>query len=316
MTVSEASLADLRFLIIAGPTVVGKSAFAAKLALACHTEILNADAFQMYKGFDVLAAKPEEKELAAVPHDLLSFVEPAENFDAFRFAQLAGRKIRDLNRAGMVPLVVGGTGFYLQALTHSLPSLPAANPALRDQLARRPLAALLSELATLDPDSFANIDQRNPRRIIRALEVCFLTGKPFSSFQRAAPGNRWKAVFLDRPRRTLDERIHARVSRMLAQGAVEEVADHSGLHTGAARMIGFRSIKEYLSGNLSLEACREDICGQTRQYARRQLTWFRAQGYQAVDPASAFPLAAGFFNELTRMMPASRASDLRLFKTE
>ncbi len=297
-TVSEIPLADLRFVIIAGPTVVGKSAFAVSLAQACHTEILNADVFQMYKGFDVLAAKPALEELATVPHHLLSFVEAADNFDAFRFARLAGSKIRDLNRAGIVPLVVGGAGFYLQALTHSLPVLPPADSALRERLARRPLASLLAELQILDPDSLANIDRSNPRRIVRALEVCLLTGKRFSSFRRSSSGNRWKAVFLDRPRWALDERIKERVSQMLAQGAVEEAADHSGLRTGAARMIGFRFIGEYLCGKLSFDACHENICAQTRQYARRQFTWFRSQGYQAVDPASAFPLAADFFNEL------------------
>jgi tRNA dimethylallyltransferase len=281
----------LKFLIVAGPTAVGKTDFAIELARRVQTEIINADAFQMYQGFDILAAKPDREQLSGVQHHLLSFLEPEQNFDAYRFARLAETKIGELNRRGLVPLVVGGTGFYLRALTKPLSALPSADQQLRQQLHQQSLADLLQLLRDLDPEAFDRIDRHNPRRVIRAIEVCRKTGRPFSSFLQTASRPSPPAVLLERPRRELAARIAARTETILKQGAIEEVASAGDLHSGAARLIGFRSIRDFLAGKISRTVCQERIRAQTNQYARRQATWFRAQSYRVLEPSSSIELA-------------------------
>jgi tRNA dimethylallyltransferase len=291
MSERQKNQSALRFLIVAGPTAVGKTDFALEVARRSGTAIVNADAFQMYRGFDVLTAKPSPAQQAIVQHHLLSFLEPAESLDAYRFANLATRKIRELNERGMVPLVVGGNGFYLRALTHVLPALPSADPALRRELEQRPLNSLVAQLKNLDPESFGRIDHHNSRRIIRALEVSLLTGQPFSSFRTSLPRREISALLLQRSRFELVSRISERVRRIFAEGGLQEVAGALQLDTGAARTIGFRAIKDYLEGRQTFAACQEKVRAQTNQYARRQQTWFRAQAFQIADPDNSIALA-------------------------
>jgi tRNA dimethylallyltransferase len=277
-------VAPLHFLILAGPTASGKSELAIQIAEHLKIEIIGADAYQIYRGFDILSGKPDSVQRQRVPHHLIDVLPSSELGDAARYARLAIATIRELNRSGQVPLVVGGTGFYLRALTHPLPDLPARNADLRNEFASTPLPSLLEELRRLDPLSFERIDRYNRRRVERALEVCRLTGRPFSSFDNPVSEAKLVALWLNWPRDELYARIDARVDRMLAAGAIEEVATAGPIGVTASRMIGIAEIWQYLSNEITLAQCAEAMKQATRQYARRQLTWFRAQPYTPIAP--------------------------------
>jgi tRNA dimethylallyltransferase len=277
-------VAPLHFLILAGPTASGKSELAIRIAEHLKTEIIGADAYQIYRGFDILSGKPDSVQRQRVPHHLIGVLPSSELGDAARYARLAIATIRELNRSGQVPLVVGGTGFYLRALTHTLPDLPARNADLRSEFASTPLPSLVEELGRLDPLSFERIDRYNRRRVERALEVCRLTGRPFSSFDNPVSEAKLGALWLNWPRDELYARIDARVDRMLAAGAIEEVATAGPIGVTASRMIGIAEIRQYLSNEITLAQCAEAMKQATRQYAKRQLTWFRAQPYTPIAP--------------------------------
>jgi len=282
-------VAPLQFLILAGPTASGKSELAIRIAERLNTEIVGADAYQIYEGFDILSGKPDSAERQRVRHHLISVLPPAELGNAARYASSAVKIIRELNRGGQVPLVVGGTGFYLKALTHVLPDLPGRNEDLRREFGSTPLPTLLEQLRQLDPLSFAQIDGHNRRRVERALEVCRLTGRPFSSFENSVSDAKFIALWLDWPRDELYARIDARVDRMLASGAIKEVAAAGPIGITASRMIGVTEIQQYLRNEITLARCAEAIKQATRQYAKRQLTWFRAQPYTPISPGLALP---------------------------
>jgi tRNA dimethylallyltransferase len=281
--------APLQFFILAGPTASGKSDFALRLATQLRTEIIGADAFQIYAGLDILSGKPSPQSRELVPHHLIGILPLTENCDAARYAEIASERIKLLNARGIRPLVVGGSGFYLKALTHPLPALPSADPAIRTEFGSRSMASLLAELEMQDPICFQQIDRHNRRRVERALEVCRLTGQPFSTFrsdpqrEAAAP-----ALVLERSRNELYERIDRRVETMLVEGAIAEVRQITGISQTAAQMIGFTEIRQYLAGHYSLTACAQAIQFATRRYAKRQLTWFRRQNYLPF-PASRGP---------------------------
>ena len=277
-------MAPLHFLILAGPTASGKSELAIQIAEHLKIEIIGADAYQIYRGFDILSGKPDSVQRQRVPHHLIDVLPSSELGDAARYARLAIATIRELNRSGQVPLVVGGTGFYLRALTHPLPDLPARNADLRNEFASTPLPSLLEELRRLDPLSFERIDRYNRRRVERALEVCRLTGRPFSSFDNPVSEAKLVALWLNWPRDELYARIDARVDRMLAAGAIEEVATAGPIGVTASRMIGIAEIRQYLSNEITLAQCAEAMKQATRQFAKRQLTWFRAQPYTPIAP--------------------------------
>ena len=277
-------MAPLQFLILAGPTASGKSDMAIQIAEHLNVEIVGADAYQIYQGFDILSGKPDTVQQRRVRHHLIDVVPSTEAGDAARYARLATEVIQQLNQRGQVPLVVGGTGFYLKALTHTLPDLPARNTELRRELASLPLRSLLTELKRYDPQSFEQIDRHNRRRVERALEVCRLTGRPFSSFENPISNTHFVALWLNWPRDELYARIDRRVDRMLASGAIEEVATAGPIGTTASQMIGIAEIRQYLRGEITLAQCAEAMKQSTRQYAKRQLTWFRAQQYRPISP--------------------------------
>jgi tRNA dimethylallyltransferase len=277
-------VAPLQFLILAGPTASGKSELAIRIAERLNTEIVGADAYQVYEGFDTLSGKPDSAQRQRVRHHLISVLPPTELGDAARYARSAIKIIRELNRGGQIPLVVGGTGFYLKALTHVLPDLPGPNADLRREFGSMPLLTLLEQLRKLDPVSFEQIDSHNRRRVERALEVCRLTGRPFSAFENPVSDAKFVALWLNWPRDELYARIDARVDRMLASGAIEEVAAAGPIGVTASRMIGVTEIRQYLRNEITLVQCAEAIKQATRQYAKRQLTWFRAQPYTPILP--------------------------------
>jgi tRNA dimethylallyltransferase len=270
----------LRFFVLAGPTAAGKSEFAVEIAERLGTEIVGADAFQIYQGFQILSGKPSSELQSRIRHHLIGLLPAKENCEAARYAALATKEIQELNRDGLIPLVVGGSGFYIGALLNPLPVLPPGDPQLRRQLAKEPLDSLLFELRHRDPEAYGQIDQHNRRRVERAIEVIRLTGKPFSTYRRPRDsGQQLPGLVLTRPRVELHQRINQRVRWMLENGAIEEVESAGELSLTAGQMIGLREINRLLREEISLEECVQLIQTATRQYAKRQITWFKRQPF-------------------------------------
>jgi tRNA dimethylallyltransferase len=287
---------SLKYMVLAGPTAVGKTDIGIRVAQALQTEIVGGDAFQLYEGLDILTGKPTPSQLKDVRHHLLGILPLTDSCDAHRYALLARETIATLNQRGSVPLVVGGTGFYLRALEGGIPVLPAADLALRAELNRLPTAELLRDLETRDAVAAHRIDRQNRRRILRALEVCISAGKPFSSFVgETTLDPAIVRVALQRPRAVLVEKINRRVDAMFEQGVVAEVSAVEEIGSTASQAIGFQLIRALLAGTIDNSACREAIKQQTRHYAKRQMTWFRRQPFEIVDAESSFDFLVASF---------------------
>ncbi|HTI71885.1 MAG TPA: tRNA (adenosine(37)-N6)-dimethylallyltransferase MiaA [Candidatus Limnocylindria bacterium] len=271
--------------VLAGATASGKSAVAMELAQLVGGEIVSVDSMQVYRGLNIGTAKPTPEERAQVPHHLIDIAELDESFDAARFVALAGPISAEIQQRGRVPIFCGGTGMYYNAWLNGLGSAPPPDPVLRAELEATPLPALLDELARKDWTTFDEIDLQNPRRIVRAIEVIRITGKPFSQ-QRAAWPERAPALVgrsfgLLREREDLVRRIDRRVEAMFKAGLIEETKGllERGLakNRTAMQAIGYRQVVEYLQGERSRPDTVELIKVRTRQFAKRQLTWFRGQ---------------------------------------
>ena len=278
------------FFILAGPTAVGKSDIAAAVAERCGGEIVGADAFQIYRGLDILTAKPSCELRARVPHHLVGEIPLTQSFDVAQYLTLARERITEIRNRRRIPIVVGGTGMYLRALMRGLADLPGADATIRAELETRPLADLQRQLAELDPEGARHIDLQNPRRVIRALEVCLLTGRPFSSFreQWSAEDSAPRGAVLTLDRETLNRRIEHRTATMFAAGVVEEVAHCGELGPTAGQVLGLQEIRAHLGGEMSRAECIAAIAQATRQYAKRQMTWFRREpALEMIDISSA-----------------------------
>lgn len=276
----KASLSSNRPIILAGPTGVGKTLFAVELATRLNGEILGADAYQVYASLPILTAQPGPELLGQVPHHLIGCLPVSETFDAARFVHLAREKMREIASRGKLPILVGGSGLYIKALTHGLAELPTPDPALRAELSALPLASLQERLDKADPTARQFVDFNNPRRVSRALEITLLTGRSAAELRqewdnRESPD--FRGLLLIREREELNHRIAENVRQMFQQGVVEEVRAVENLSKTASMAIGLRDIQSYLRGETSLEKCQEDIILATRRYAKRQLTWFRNQ---------------------------------------
>ena len=214
-----ANLSSKLPIVVAGPTGVGKSAFAVDLANELDGEIIGADAYQVYRGLEILTGQPTSEMLSAVPHHLIGFLPPTEVFDAGRFATIVREKISEVLSRGKVPIVTGGSGLYIKALTHGLVDVPPANPALRSELASLSPRQLQERLAKIDPA--ARIDFQNPRRVLRALEISILTGRPASEMRRGWEGKAalgFRGLLLVRERKELQARIAENVRGMFERG--------------------------------------------------------------------------------------------------
>ncbi len=275
----------LRPIFLAGPTAAGKSAIALEAALRLGGEIVSVDSMQVYRGMDIGTAKPSAEERARVPHHLVDVADLDQGFDAAQFIRLASEAVKDIQSRGRVPIFCGGTGFYFKAYLEGLGESPPSDPRIRAQLVALPLESLLEELQRSDPVAFASIDKQNPRRVIRALEVVRLTGRPFSE-QRA----HWRSahneaegrlIGVTLPAGELVERIHRRVDDMFRNGLVEETKSlmERGLERNptALQALGYRQVVEHLRGQRGLAETIELVKIRTRQFAKRQLTWFRRQ---------------------------------------
>jgi tRNA dimethylallyltransferase len=269
----------MRLIAVVGPTAAGKSDLAMALARAYDGEIVNADAMQLYRGLDVGTAKPTSAERAEVPHHLLDVLDVTESASVAAYQRAARAAVERVLAAGRTPVLVGGSGLYVQAVVDEL-EFPGTDPALRAELTaeldRVGPAALHARLATSDPAAAAAVLPSNGRRIVRALEVIALTGRPFTARLPEAAAPRYDAVLLgvDRPTAELDERIARRVARMFAAGLVAETRGLPGLAEGstAARALGYQQI---LASPDDLEGAAADTVVATRRFVRRQRSWFR-----------------------------------------
>jgi tRNA dimethylallyltransferase len=271
-------------LLLTGPTAVGKSELALLLAEKVGGEIVSVDSMQVYRGLDIGTAKPSLEERARVPHHLIDIIGLAESFDAAQFVKLAAQSVTEIHARGHVPILCGGTGLYFKALLEGLGGAPPRDNTVRAQLEATPLPELLSELANRDPVAFEKIDRKNPRRVVRALEVIRLTGKPFSA-QRANWSHASRltphGLGLSRSPGDLWKRIDARVDEMFRQGLVAETEAllNCGLEQNQTAMqaLGYRQVVEHLRGKRSLAETIDLVKIRTRQFAKRQMTWFRRQ---------------------------------------
>lgn len=288
-------------IFVCGPTASGKSTLALELARELDGEVVNADAFQLHRGLEVLTAAPDAAELAGHPHHLYGILAPGDGCDAMRYRGMALPVLEDIARRGRRPIVTGGSGLYLKFLSHGPSPLPTGSPDLRASWADRPLASLVAELGELDPVEAARTDLKNRRYVTRALEICRLSGQRCSELR-----DRWESaarekdrhltgIYLQRERADLHQRIDRRSRRMLDEGAIDEVRRHPRLDSNLAKAIGYPEISSLLAGEIDRETCLERIIAATRQYAKRQETWFRREAWLRPlrwAPGAAPPTAA------------------------
>jgi tRNA dimethylallyltransferase len=284
-----------RVFFIVGPTATGKSELAADVGERLGAEIVSADAFQIYHGLDLLTAKPDSPTLAKAPHHLIGTIPLSEEMNAEKYRDAAEKIIEEIQVRGKPAIVVGGSGLYVKGLTHGLAQLPGANQKLREKLEGATSQELIRSLRALDPATAEKIDRQNRRRLIRAVEVCLLTGKPFSAQLRSTgilpvgPASILPAdvphgqdacahgVFVYRERPELYARIDRRVEEMFEAGVIEEVRAQQNLGPTAGKTLGLREIRALLDGEISQAECIAKIQQATRRYAKRQLTWFQRQ---------------------------------------
>ena len=264
---------------IVGPTGTGKSAVAVALAERCGGEIVNADAYQLYEGLEIVSAKPSPAQLQRVPHHLYGTIPTSELVDAARYEEIGRQAIDGLISLGKLPIVVGGSGLYVKSLTHGLSPLPPSEPALRQELETRDDAELVAELERLDPAGAAITNLKNRRYVIRALEITILGGRPMSEqkneWQAASPP--YRGALLTRERAELYKRINARTVEMFEDGLIDEIRSLGELSETAGKAIGIREVRGHLGGEIDLDTCIAQIQQATRRYAKRQMNWFRRE---------------------------------------
>lgn len=277
-------------IILSGPTACGKTELSIALAKAISGEIISADSMQVYKGFDIGTAKIKPEEMQGIPHHLIDILEPEEEFNVFRFQSLAKQAMAQIRSRGHIPILVGGTGFYIQAVLYDIHfSQEEEKKDYRiylENLAKEKGAAYLHGLLQkADPESAAQIHAHNIKRTIRALEYYEETGRTISAHNKEERSRlspyRFAYFVLNRNRAVLYERINARVDQMLAQGLEAEVKQllQDGVSPACLAMqgLGYKETADYLLGNCSLEEAVCKIKTETRHFAKRQLTWFRRE---------------------------------------
>ncbi len=270
-------------LIIAGPTASGKTSLAAELAREWDTGVISADSRQMYREMRIGTARPGEEEMAGVPHYFLGNLAAEQYYNASMFEQDVLSLLDELFPTHPLVIMAGGSGLYIHAVCFGIDDLPRVDPALRQELKKkyeeeglRPLQDLLLEK---DPVSYAQVDLNNPKRVLKALEISIMTGRPYSGFLTRTARERpfgMIPIGLDLPREELYDRINRRVDRMVEQGLVEEARKLFPLrHLNALNTVGYQELFDHFLGRISLEEAIGKIKDHTRQYARKQITWFR-----------------------------------------
>lgn len=274
--------------VIVGPTAVGKTKLGIALAKKLGGEVISGDSMQIYKGMDIGTAKVKPDEMEGIPHHLLDIKEPCEPFSVVEFQRLCRALITEISARGRLPIIVGGTGLYIQAALYdyqfsAAPSDEAYRRALKQLAAEQGAEALHRWLEAVDPISAARIHPHNIRRVIRALEVYHCTGKPFSEWQQGQSKRllyEAAIVGLTAEREALYRRINERVDEMIAAGLIEEARalyDRGLRDCQAVQAIGYKELYDYFDGRVSLDEAIELLKQNSRRYAKRQLTWFRNQ---------------------------------------
>ena len=281
---------DLAIPVLAGPTASGKSDMALRLAQDLPVEIVSADAMMVYRGMDIGTAKPTLAERRGVAHHLIDVVDPDKPFSVADYVGRAEVAIADILERGKLPLVVGGTGFYIRALSEGLPTVPPADAEVQAELWERleceGLDALEGELASLSPEDLRRA-QRNPRRVVRALEILRRTGRAPSSFANTVPRFRYDKTVLLPDTTLLGKRIALRTARMFEAGLAEEVRDLLERYPArptATQAIGYKEVARYLEGRCTLQEAEQAVTLATARYAKRQRTWFRKEPGAALYP--------------------------------
>ncbi|MGB0993995.1 MAG: tRNA (adenosine(37)-N6)-dimethylallyltransferase MiaA, partial [Akkermansiaceae bacterium] len=241
------------------------------LAHRLDGEIINADAYQLYRGIDTIAASPNPEELSQAPHHLYGVLSPSDTCDAMRYREMALPVIAEVQSRGKTPILTGGSGMYLKFLTHGPSPVPSGDDELRSQLEEETDAALIEQLTRLDPEGAAITNLKNRRYVIRALEICLLSGKKMSEVKSdwkrksADIEKSLRGIYLLWDRETLRQRINHRTRLMLEQGAIQEVAALTDPSTTCIKAIGIPQIQSHLAGDLTLPQCEERIAAATRQ---------------------------------------------------
>ncbi len=274
-------------LAVVGPTASGKTALGIALAQRFGGEIISADSMQIYEGLDIATAKPSPEEMQGVPHHLISVIPRDRSFSVAEYAELAKEKIAEVADRGKLPILVGGTGLYVDSLLSGMQFTDEGNdPVLREKLYERAKRegkeALHAQLLSLDPEAAASIHPNNLVRVVRALEVCLSSGRKFSEIkaENAAAPSPYDALLIGldyEDREVLYDRINRRVFKMLEMGLLDEARAvwEAGDFGTAANAIGCKELKDFFENRASLESCIEKIQQESRRYAKRQLTWFR-----------------------------------------
>lgn len=272
---------------VAGPTASGKTELGVRLAEHYGGEVVSADSMQIYKKMNIATAKPTKEEMRGIPHHLIDFVEPTESYSVARYKTDAQNAIEDITSRGKLPIIVGGTGLYIDSLLENIEFFDAeVDESLRQKLYERAEAEgaekLYSELSKIDPKSAEKIHSNNIKKVIRALEIYYATGRKISEqvdLSRLS-GTPYECVIIgltSKDRQYLYDRINRRVDKMLELGLLEEAREFYSVYgvKTANQAIGYKEILPYLQGEKSLGECVEHLKMQTRRYAKRQLTWFR-----------------------------------------
>ena len=277
---------NTKFLIsVVGPTAIGKTAYSIELAKAYNTHIISADSRQFFKEMHIGTASPAREELGAAPHHFIHHISIEDTYSVGDFEREAIEKINHLFKHHEVLILTGGSGLYVKSIVEGLDNFPAIAPSVRRELndihENQGLLPLQEKLESLDPNTFNNIDIENPHRVIRALEICMGTGKPYSSFlQKEKPVRDFSVIKigLTAPREEIYSRINTRVDIMMEKGLLEEARrllpnkDLNALNT-----VGYKELFAYFEGKCTLEEAVEEIKKNTRRFAKRQLTWFRKE---------------------------------------
>ncbi|MET3731752.1 tRNA (adenosine(37)-N6)-dimethylallyltransferase MiaA [Moheibacter stercoris] len=274
---------EKNLIIISGPTAIGKTGLAIFIANHFQTEILSFDSRQFYKEMNIGTAVPSPEELASAPHHFIQNLSIHDEYSVGDYEKDALQKIEELFKIHDVLVMVGGSGLFEKAVTEGLDEFPSVDPTIRQELNHQfdvyGIEYLQEELQKADPIYYELVDVQNPVRLIRALEICRGTGKPFSSFRKNNVSNRnfnFIRIVLELPRDQVYERINQRVDLMMQNGLLDEVKSLQDFkHLNSLQTVGYRELFDYLDGKIDLDFAVEEIKKNTRRYAKRQLTWYR-----------------------------------------
>ncbi|MBH9965351.1 tRNA (adenosine(37)-N6)-dimethylallyltransferase MiaA [[Bacillus] enclensis] len=275
-----------KLIVLIGPTAVGKTKTSIHLAKSFNAEIISGDSMQIYKGMDIGTAKITIEEMEGVPHHLIDIKDPKESFSAAEFQQLVREKISEIHSRGKIPMIVGGTGLYIQSVIYDYQFTDSPGDAeyrctLEERVKDEGIGPLYDELQRIDPSAAKNIHPNNTRRVIRALEIFHCTGETMTDYQSSQiddPLYETALLGLTMDRDKLYDRINKRVDIMVEEGLIEEVQTlyNQGVHNvQSVQAIGYKEIYEYLEGRISFDRAIETLKQNSRRYAKRQLTWFR-----------------------------------------